>query len=106
MMGYTALKTLHILSMVLLFGTDIKLAGSLSLAVSLPTMIVGFARYSRSSAFAVLAKNKTFVVVMALGSIVGTFIGGHLLGLVPDHVLLPILAFILVISAVKVWWHQ
>ena len=33
-----------------LFGADIKLAGSLSLAVSLPTMIVGFARYSRDQA--------------------------------------------------------
>lgn len=34
-------------TIVLLFGADIKLAGSLSLAVSLPTMIVGFTRYSR-----------------------------------------------------------
>jgi uncharacterized membrane protein YfcA len=34
-------------TLVLLFGVDIKLAGSLSLAVSLPTMIVGFTRYSR-----------------------------------------------------------
>ena len=34
-------------TLVLLFGADIKLAGSLSLAVSLPTMLVGFTRYSR-----------------------------------------------------------
>ena len=34
-------------TLVLLFGADIKLAGSLSLAVSLPTMLVGFARYSQ-----------------------------------------------------------
>ena len=33
---------------VLLYGLDIKLAGSLSLMVSLPTMIVGFARYTRA----------------------------------------------------------
>ena len=31
-------------TLVLLFGPDIKLAGSLSLAVSLPTMIVAFTR--------------------------------------------------------------
>ena len=37
-------------ALVLLFGADIKLAGSLSLAVSLPTMLVGFARYSRDRA--------------------------------------------------------
>ena len=34
-------------TLALLFGADIKLAGSLSLAVSLPTMLVGLARYSR-----------------------------------------------------------
>lgn len=93
-------------TLVVLFGADIKLAGSLSLAVSLPTMIVGFTRYSQTSAFSVVTKNNLFVLVMALGSIVGTFIGGHLLGIVPDHVLLPILAVILVISSVKVWRHE
>jgi len=92
-------------TLVLLFGADIKVAGSLSLAVSLPTMIVGFARYSRDSAFATLARNKVFVAVMAMGSIVGAFIGGHLLGLVPDQILLPLLALILIVSSVKVWRH-
>ena len=43
-------------TLVLLFGADIKLAGSLSLAVSLPTMVVGFARYSRDRNFVVLGK--------------------------------------------------
>jgi hypothetical protein len=33
------------------FGAAIKLAGSLSLAVSLPTMLVGFAHYSRDRSF-------------------------------------------------------
>ncbi len=93
-------------TLVLLFGADIKLAGSLSLAVSLPTMIVGFTRYSQDSSFAVLGKNRPFVLVMAAGSIVGTFIGGRLLGLVPSAILLPLLAGILIISAVNVWRHK
>jgi uncharacterized membrane protein YfcA len=93
-------------TLVLLFGADIKLAGSLSLAVSLPTMIVGFTRYSRDRSFAVLGQNRRFVLVMAAGSIVGSFIGGQLLGIVPTALLLPLLAAILVISAVKVWRHQ
>ncbi|MFG1280231.1 sulfite exporter TauE/SafE family protein [Xanthobacter autotrophicus] len=92
-------------TLVLLFGADIKLAGSLSLAVSLPTMVVAFTRYSRDSAFATVVRNKGFVAVMAIGSIVGTFIGGHLLGLVPDQILLPVLALILCASSVKVWHH-
>ena len=92
-------------TLVLLFGADIKLAGSLSLAVSLPTMLVGFARYSRDRSFAVLCESGRFVLAMAAGSIAGSFLGGRLLGLVPDAVLLPLLAVILVLSAIKVWRH-
>lgn len=90
---------------VLLFGANIKLAGSLSLAVSLPTMLVGFTRYSRDSSFAVLGRNKSFVLTMVIGSIVGTFIGGRLLGIVPGAILLPLLSTILILSAVKIWRH-
>jgi uncharacterized membrane protein YfcA len=93
-------------TLILLFGRDIKLAGSLSLAVSLPTMLVGFARYSRDGSFVVLARNKMFVVLMAVGSIVGTFMGGQLLGIVPSQVLLPTLAAILIVSAWKVWQNK
>ncbi len=93
-------------TLVLLFGADIKLAGSLSLAVSLPTMLVGFSRYSRDQSFSVLGRNKAFLFVMAAGSIVGTYIGGQLLGIVPNSFLLPALAVILLISAVKVWRHS
>jgi uncharacterized membrane protein YfcA len=92
-------------TLVLLFGADIKLAGSLSLAVSLPTMLVGFTRYSRNQSFSVLSRNRAFLLVMATGSIVGTLIGWLLLGLVPGGVLLPALAAILLISAVKIWRH-
>jgi uncharacterized membrane protein YfcA len=93
-------------TLVLLYGVDIKLAGSLSLAVSLPTMLVGFARYSRDGSFAVIGDNRTFALTMAAGSIVGAWIGGLLLGVVPDAVLLPALAAILLVSAVKVWQHR
>ncbi|HCE6536737.1 Sulfite exporter TauE/SafE [Pseudomonas oleovorans subsp. oleovorans] len=91
---------------VLLFGADIKLAGSLSLAVSLPTMLIGFARYSRDQSFAVLGKHKPFVLWMALGSLAGTALGGLLLGWVSTAVLLPLLATILLLSAIKLWRHS
>ena len=92
-------------TLVLLFGADIKLAGSLSLAVSLPTMLVGFTRYSRDSSFAVLGRNRAFVLVMGAGSIAGSFLGGQMLGIVPEFVLLPLLALILLVSATKIWRH-
>lgn len=92
-------------TLVLLFGADIKLAGSLSLAVSLPTMLVGFARYSRDSSFVVIRQHSAFVLAMALGSLLGTWTGGHLLGMVSAGILMPLLALILVISSIKVWRH-
>lgn len=93
-------------TIVLLYGIDIKLAGSLSLAVSLPTMLVGFARYSRDASFTVLRANARFVTVMAAGSVTGTLLGGLLLGLVPAAVLIPLLVALLLASAVKVWRHE
>lgn len=93
-------------TLVLLFGVDIKLAGSLSLAISLPTMLVGFARYSRDRSFAVLGANRVFVLTMAAGSIVGAYMGARLLAYTPSSWLVPVLVTILVISAVKVWRHR
>jgi uncharacterized membrane protein YfcA len=91
---------------VLLYAVDIKVAGSLSLAVSLPTMLVAFARYSRDASFAVLGANRWFLLAMAAGSVTGTVFGGLLLGVVPSLVLVPLLIALLLISAVKVWRHQ
>ena len=92
-------------TIVILFGADLKLAGSLSLAVSLPTMITGFTRYSRDQSFKVIRVQWRFIAIMAVGSIVGSYLGGKLLGIVPTPVLLPLLAAILLVSALKVWRH-
>lgn len=91
---------------VLLYGIDIKLAGSLSLMVSLPTMVVGFARYSRADAFVVLRQEKILFVWMALGSILGAGLGGVLLGYFPTNMLMTVLGFILLVSAVKTFRHS
>lgn len=93
-------------TLVLLFGLDLKLAGSVSLAISLPTMLVGFARYSRDQAFEVLRGNRSFVLALALGSLLGVGVGGTLVRVAPASVLLPILAAILIASAFKVWRHR
>ncbi|MFJ4865303.1 sulfite exporter TauE/SafE family protein [Streptomyces sp. NPDC088748] len=92
-------------TIVLLFGEGIKTAGSLSLLVSLPTMLVAFARYSRDGSFAVLGANLRFTAVMALGSTAGAVGGGLLLGVFPDLILIPALAVILLVSAVKLARH-
>ncbi|MFF5482340.1 TSUP family transporter [Streptomyces sp. NPDC012935] len=93
-------------TIVLLFAVDIKTAGSLSLLVSLPTMLVAFARYSRDGSFAVLGANLRFTLVMAAGSITGAMLGGLLLGVFSDLALIPALALILLISAAKLARHD
>ena len=93
-------------TIVLLYALNIKLAGSLSLTVSLPTMVVGFARYTRSDSFAVLLKEKPLFIWMAIGSVLGAALGGLLLGLVPTRVLMTLLGIILLISAVKTFQHS
>lgn len=93
-------------TIVLLFALDLKTAGSLFLLVSLPTMLVAFARYSRDASFAVLGANLRFTAVMAAGSIGGAVVGGLFLGMFPELVLIPALAVILLLSAVKLARHD
>ena len=93
-------------TIVLLYAIDIKIAGSLSLAVSLPTMLVAFARYSRDRGFAVLRDNTRFLLVMSLGSVIGTVVGGMLLGVVTSRALIPALVLLLVVSGVRIWRHD
>jgi uncharacterized membrane protein YfcA len=92
-------------TIILLWGLDARLAGSLSVAVSLPTMLVAFARYSQDQSFAVLRRHVGFVVSMAVGSVVGTLVGGLLLGVVSTEVLVPLLAVLLLWSAYRVDQH-
>ncbi len=93
-------------TIVLLWGVDVKLAGSLSLLISLPTMIVGFARYRESAAFAVLRQQRALLLAMAVGSLLGAAAGGLLVGLVPTEGLGLLLAAILALSAWKVFRHR
>jgi len=91
---------------VLPYGVDVKLAGSLSLAISLPTMLVGFARYTKSQAFIVLREERSLFIALGIGSIIGAAAGSALLGVVSSDVLVLLLALVLMISAYKIFTHQ
>lgn len=93
-------------TIVILFGADIKLAGSLSLAVSLPTMIAGFARYTQADAFAVIKSERPLMAAMAAGSILGAFCGSLMLGQFPTRMLTVLLGMLLLLSAVKTFRHS
>lgn len=92
-------------TIVILFGADIKLAGSLSLMISLPTMIVGFSRYINADAFLILKQERTLFVWMVIGSVIGAAIGGLMVGLFPLKALMTLLGVILLISAIKTFKH-
>lgn len=90
-------------SFVFAFGAPIKLAGSASLLVSLPTVAVGIARYARRGAYRDRAAVRETVAPMAAGSVVGAILGGLLLGIVPPAALKLGLGVILIVSAVRVF---
>lgn len=73
---------LVLIALILAFGHDLT-GGHPIFADAIPRIVAGV------------------ILIMALGSIVGGMIGGLLLGIVPERVLLPILAAILIISAMK-----
>lgn len=88
-------------TLVFAFGADIKTAGTASLIVSLPTVIVGVARYAGRGAFAERQALTETVVPMGIGSVIGAVIGGILVGIVPPSVLKVGLGVILMVSAFK-----
>ena len=90
----------------MLFAVDIKIAGSLAIAISLPTMLGSVRPLQPRPQLRSPARQQGFVLAMAAGSIIGTILGGLLLGVVPEGVLIPLLVALLLVSSVKVWRHD
>ncbi|MBW4638850.1 MAG: sulfite exporter TauE/SafE family protein [Gloeocapsa sp. UFS-A4-WI-NPMV-4B04] len=88
-------------TLVFAFGADIKTAGTGSLLVSLPTVLVGIARYTSRGAFAEQRALTETVAPMSLGSVIGAIAGGMLVGFVPASLLKVILGLILNVSAFR-----
>jgi uncharacterized membrane protein YfcA len=90
-------------TLIFAFGVDIKTAGTASLLVSLPTVIVGVLRYRSQGAFADRRSISKTIAPMGVGSIIGAILGGLLVGIVPASVLKVLLGIILNVSAIKVF---
>ncbi len=93
-------------SFVFAFGAPIKIAGTASLLVSLPTVSVGILRYWRRGAYADRVALRESVVPMGAGSVIGAVLGGLLLGIVPAAALKVGLGIILIVSAIRVFLHS
>ncbi len=90
-------------TLVFLFGVDIKLAGTASVLVSLPTVLAGLGRYARLGAFEDRSDLGTLVLPMGSGSILGAFLGGILIPYVPAGALKVGLGVILIASAIRIF---
>lgn len=88
-------------TIIILFGVDIKLAGSLSLAVSVPTIIMGIIRYAQLGRVSAVWQEARFVSLMSVGLVVGALAGSFLLAYAPGSVLQVLLGLILLASAYK-----
>jgi uncharacterized membrane protein YfcA len=88
-------------TLVLLFGVDVKSAGTLSLTISVSMLLMTIWRLSHLPAAREALKYKRFIAVMCAGSLLGAFIGSALAGIAPEQAVSFILAAILFISAIK-----
>lgn len=93
-------------TIILLFSLDIKLAGSLSLAISIPTIMMGLFKYSSQQRLREVKTEQNFILFMAAGSVLGALIGSQLLRYISSSLLYLILGTILLLSAFKLAQHQ
>ena len=84
---------------VFIFGADIKSAGTASLLVSLPTVLVGVLRYRAQGGYAARETLRDIGLPMALGSLVGAVLGTRLVGWIDVALLKALLGIVLGISA-------
>lgn len=92
-------------TIILIFAVDIKIAGSLSLAISIPTVLMGLFKYNRQQKLQEIKLEKFFIIMMGIGSIIGAFIGSYLLQYIASSFLYWMLGIILLISAFKLSKH-
>lgn len=93
-------------TLVFAFGADIKTAGTSSLLVSLPTVIVGVLRYASRGAFTDRQALTETVAPMSMGSLIGAVAGGMLVGVIPASQLKIGLGIILNVSAVRIFYRK
>jgi uncharacterized membrane protein YfcA len=85
------------------FGVDIKLAGTASLLISLPTVLVGMVRFARLGGYSQKQDLYATIAPMGMGSVLGAIAGGLLVGFIPARILKVILGLILCYSAWRIF---
>lgn len=92
-------------TLVFAYGAEIKVAGTASLVISLPTVLMGVLRYAGQGAYRERRDLRDTIVPMGVGSVIGAIIGGLLVGIVPSAILKVGLGIILIWSASRIFRH-
>jgi uncharacterized protein len=89
-------------TLLFLFGVDVKTAGTLSLLISIPTVVVGLWR-QRMNLVAMKEDLGRLVIPMAAGSTIGALVGGLLVAITKAAVVKILLGLVLIASAMRVF---
>jgi uncharacterized membrane protein YfcA len=92
--------------LMLVYGADIRTAGTASVLISLPIVLTGVMRHFLAGKFRSRSMLGYLVLPMSMGSILGAVLGGYISVQVPGNGLRLALAAILVASAIKLWRKQ
>jgi len=90
-------------TLVFIFGLGVKVAGTASLLISLPTVCSGLFRYYRSKAFFNRSSMIQIVIPMGIGSVLGSMLGGLLFIFVSSTGIKVFLGIILICSAIRMF---
>lgn len=88
------------------FGVPVAPAGTLSLVISLPTIIVGLVRHWLAGAFADFDLFRNVILPLAAGAAIGAPLGGLAAASAPSGLIKALLGVLLVWSAWKVFRHR
>jgi uncharacterized membrane protein YfcA len=93
-------------ALVLIFGADIKTAGSASILISLGIVGIGLWRYWRADAIPMGRGAQRIATAMATGSVVGAVLGGLAVAYAPVAFLKVLLGCVLLAAAAKTIMHR
>lgn len=83
------------------YGVPIKTAGTASVLISLPMVLLGIARWLRTGKVGVLAELPATIAPMAFGSVLGAVLGGLIAAVAPGALLKVLLGVMLIVSALR-----
>ncbi len=93
-------------TLIFAYGAEVKVAGSASLLISLPTVLMGVVRYLGQGAYQARHDLRETIAPMGAGSVIGAIIGGLLVGIAPSAILKIGLGIILIWSASRIFLHH